>query len=74
VNKIYVVNTPFSQARLVEAPSKSKAIAHCRLAFTYTAKVASQQELVMMLEDGVKVEQAGQAVWQGAPVKETEND
>lgn len=44
--------------KLVRAASQAQAIRHV-VANTYTAKVASQDDLITMLESGVKVEDAG---------------
>lgn len=55
--RIYIVNGG-EQPRLVRAGSRSAAISHV-VKTTYTAAVASQDNIVTALGQGIKVEDAG---------------
>jgi len=54
--RIYAV-TGGDKVRLVRAPNAAQAIRH--LTKPYTAELATQEQLVKALSDGVKVEDAG---------------
>lgn len=55
--RIYIVNGP-TGTRLVKASVASQAISHVAKA-AFSAKVASQDDLVQALSDGIKVEVYG---------------
>ena len=55
--RIYKVQTP-TGARLVRAPNRSQSVNHVARD-TIRAEVASQDDLIALLADGVKVEEAG---------------
>ena len=55
--RIYIVNGP-TGTRLVKASVASQAISHVAKA-AFSAKVASQDDLVQSLSDGIKVEVYG---------------
>jgi len=55
--RIYIVNRADSKPRLVRATSQPQALRHVALD-EYTVDVASQDELVRALHDGVDVETA----------------
>jgi hypothetical protein len=59
--RIYIVDdgSPTSAPRLVRAISQSQAIKHVTKPFT--ASVATQDQLIEALDNGVKVENAGAA-------------
>lgn len=55
--RIYLVSTP-AGLRLIDAANKSQAINHVA-STTITATVATQTDLVGLIQDGIKVETAG---------------
>lgn len=57
--RIYIVNGP-TGTRLVKASVASQAITHVAKA-AFSAKVASQDDLVQALSEGIKVETYGEA-------------
>ena len=65
--RIYLVNGP-TGSRLVKATVASQAITHVAKD-AFTAKVASQDDLVEALSNGVKVETYGDTA-QGEPILE----
>ena len=55
--RIYIVHLPDGNSRLVRATVRSQALSHVA-ASLFKIGVASQEDLVNALEDGVKVENA----------------
>jgi hypothetical protein len=53
--RIYVVGTPDNQVRLVKASVRQQAISHVAN-HLFTVRVASQDDLIKAIGDGVKVE------------------
>ena len=58
--RIYIVNGPMG-TRLIKATVASQAITHAAKS-AFTAKVASQDDLVEALSNGIKVEAYGETV------------
>lgn len=58
--RIYLVTTESGTARLVKAAVPSQAITHVAKQ-VYSARIASQDDLVEALSNGVKVESYGEA-------------
>jgi hypothetical protein len=65
--RIYLVNGP-TGTRLVKASVASQAITHAAKS-AFTAKVASQDDLVEAVSNGIKVETYGESA-QGEPITE----
>jgi len=58
-DRIYIVRNGASDPRLVRAANQSQALRH--IVKPYTAEVASQDDLVVALSKGIKVEDAKEA-------------
>jgi hypothetical protein len=58
--RVYIVSTQDGTNRLVRATVASQAITHVAKS-AFTAKVASQDDLILELRNGTKVETCGEA-------------